>query len=164
MASAFVTAAFGAGCASMGSLVTGFALKAAERRGTLRDAGRLEIERKRAVQAYEATHELTHHVTELIHCVHHVVEADSRTELEEYTESGQKHRLSMRQLAREHEDTFGSDLVTEVVLATDKVAELFAAAWNEEPAEVLEGRMRAWQRDANVVMERARRTRDALLT
>jgi hypothetical protein len=163
MASALVTAALSAGCASAGSLGTGLVLKASERRRALRDAGRLEVERRRVVQGYEATRELVHHVAELNHCVYHVEGAASRDELETYADSGRRHRLAIRCLVRAHAEMFGSELVAVVVGATDALEQFFDAAWNDAPRDVVLSQMRLWEDGASTIVLGAQEAQAALL-
>jgi hypothetical protein len=89
-----VTAGVGAGCAALGSLVTGYVLKRVDRMATMRDAGRLEVTRKQHLDRYEAVKSLSGHLANLKHCVDHVCRDESADSRHAYREKGEKLRVA----------------------------------------------------------------------
>jgi len=88
------TVGFGAGCAALGSLVTGYILKRADHREELSIAGPLEVERKRALDRYEVVRSLSGQLANLRHCVDHVCK-------DENADSRRSYRGKAKQLSRE---------------------------------------------------------------
>lgn len=147
-------AAFGAGCAAVGGLTTGFVLKIIERRGQFHDVGRLEIARSRSSERHHAIRAITIAMAELDHCVEHVAEPRLfEGEQDAYTKRGRKIRLEARFAARTEEDFLGPDLFDDVMAAMEAVERFFQAASEEQPPEQLDALQREWVGRAHLVSD-----------
>ncbi|HEX8065210.1 MAG TPA: hypothetical protein VF520_01650 [Thermoleophilaceae bacterium] len=127
-----LTAGVGAACAAAGSFVTGYLLKRSEQRRALRDAGRLEVERKRSLDLYEALRGITGHIAELDHCIMHLSSPRTDDGRRHYSETGARVRSELRALARAEIQVLGEDTVQLLMWVTDLAGRFFAAA--ESPA------------------------------
>lgn len=121
------TVAFGAACAAIGSLVTGYLLKAAEHRREMRDAGPLEVERKRHLDRYEAVRSLSGMLAELRHCVDHVRGDRDNRFVDGYTSKGERLRLEIRESARAEILGLGPEMVAAITAVTDHAHEILSA-------------------------------------
>lgn len=164
----------GAVCAAVGSLVTGYLLKAAESRRLLRHAGRLEVERKQALDAYDALAELTGSMAELEHCVFHISSPRTQDELDEYLRSATERRKNLRAMTRANTSSLGAELVQLVTAATDELEGFLGAARSDADAcfeesrtpnrEILLARRHEWRARADDVRVAAAQRRREIVS
>jgi hypothetical protein len=141
-----ITVGVGAGGAALGSLVTGYLLKAADRRGVLRDAGPLEVKRKEHLDRYEAVKSLSGQLANLKHYVDHVCKDKNADSRRAYRKKGEALSREIRGQARSEIYGFGPEVLPAIYEITDKAQAILAVGRGADPRDAYAAETRSSMR------------------
>jgi hypothetical protein len=124
--SSLVTVGVGAGGAALGSLVTGYLLKAADRRAELRIAGRVEVRRQQHLDRHKTAKSLSGQLANLKHYLDHACEDENADSRLAYRERGERLCREIRGRARSEIYDVGPDVLSAIYDVTDRAQAILA--------------------------------------